>query len=756
MTFDHDDPRWTAYVLDELEDNDKAELESQLEKNAEARAYVEELRQTTDFLALELGGGEAAMLTDAQRAAITEAASETGSETASGSDEAAEAEESPAPADVIPIRRSSRRGWWIGGLGLATAAAAALLVLPRGQEKISKVALEEGRFSPASRESDRASVAGRPAEAAAASKRSVALDQGQSYGYTSSTDRAIAVAKPSTGVVSSDPHDVDVSSTESGLSRVAVGDVTTTAALDGYRNSNKNVVLGNQRSDALAFRLTRPGKPAATDDDGDADPATEKVRPPTDRANTESYDHVVDNPFVTVADDPRSTFSIDVDTAAYANMRRFLNSSRRPPQGAVRIEEMINYFSYEYPGPRTNAPFAVHVEMTQAPWNRQNKLMKIGIKGKEVSGKRPSANLVFLLDVSGSMESPNKLPLLRRAMSMLVDNLGKDDRVAIAVYAGASGLVLPPTPVSDKHVILSALERLQAGGSTNGGKGIELAYQVAAQNFVDGGINRVILATDGDFNVGTTSRSELVRLIEKKAKSGVFLTVLGFGMGNYKDATLEQLADHGNGNYAYIDTIGEARKVLVREISSTLVTIAKDVKIQLEFNPRHVSSFRLIGYENRVLAHQDFNDDKKDAGDIGAGHTVTALYELVPAGSSSGGRPAVDPLKYQRTTTPTEAALTDEWLTLKMRYKAPDGDTSKLSEWPITDRSVTLDRASRDLSFAAAVAAFGMILRDSRHRGDATLGLVEDLATRGAAVDRFGYRAEFLDLVKRARRLGVQ
>ena len=401
-------------------------------------------------------------------------------------------------------------------------------------------------------------------------------------------------------------------------------------------------------------------------------------RPPPRRDfNTESYDRIIENPFVRVEDDPRSTFSIDVDTASYANVRRFLEQGTRPPKDAVRIEELINYFSYDYPQPHGEPPFSISLEVAEAPWRKEHRLVRVGLKGREIrEGKRPSSNLVFLIDVSGSMRPSNKLPLLKKSMRMLADRLTENDTVAMVVYAGASGLVLPPTTGDQKRVILHALDNLHAGGSTNGGAGIELAYKCAVDGFIRGGINRVILATDGDFNVGITNQGDLIRLIENRRLSGVFLSVLGFGMGNLKDANLEKLADKGNGNYSYIDSESEARKGLVEQMNSTLVTIAKDVKIQIEFNPTRVQAYRLIGYENRVLAHQDFNDDRKDAGEIGAGHTVTALYEVVPSGVDMNV-PGTDPLRYQPSgeTAKTEldrvekAPHGDEMVFVKLRYK---------------------------------------------------------------------------------------
>ncbi len=472
--------------------------------------------------------------------------------------------------------------------------------------------------------------------------------------------------------------------------------------------------------------------------------------------NTEGYDRIYENPFLLVRQNPRSTFSIDVDTASYANVRRFLNGGTLPPKDAIRIEEMVNYFPYDYQPPDDDVPFAARVEVSACPWNQGHRLARIALKGREIpQEQRPAANLVFLLDVSGSMKDTNKLPLLKSAMRMLVGQLSGRDRVAIAVYAGASGLALPSTSCEEKAAILAALDRLEAGGSTNGGEGIRLAYRVAEENLAAEGINRVILCTDGDFNVGVTSQGDLTRLIEEKAESGVYLTVLGFGMGNYKDSTLEKLADKGNGNYGYVDTIHEARKLLVEQLAGTLVTIAKDVKIQVEFNPSRIGAYRLIGYENRMLRDEDFRDDTKDAGEIGAGHTVTALYELVPPGEEPK-LPEVDPLKYQDAAQPSQAARSDEILTLKLRYKQPDGDTSRELVFPVTDPDSPLADATIDFRFAASVAAFGMLLRDSQHKGEATYDMVLALADNAKDHDPFGYRAEYLQLVRTAKAMAVR
>ena len=467
--------------------------------------------------------------------------------------------------------------------------------------------------------------------------------------------------------------------------------------------------------------------------------------------DTEAYDHISENDFIAVRDEALSTFSIDVDTASYANVRRFLNNNNLPPAGAVRIEELINYFPYDYEPPAADGPpFAVHVEMAQCPWNPEHELARIALKGREIDfADRPPVNLVFLLDVSGSMRRANKLPYVQESMRLLVDKLGENDQVTTVVYAGNEGLALPTTTADHREVILTAIDQLQAGGSTNGGAGIQLAYDKAVENFIEGGVNRVILCTDGDFNVGVTSQSELVNLIERKAKSDVFLSVLGFGMGNYKDSTMEKLADKGNGNYAYIDTLSEARKVLVEQITGTLITIAKDVKIQVDFNPAQIAAYRLIGYENRMLAAQDFKDDAKDAGEIGAGHTVTALYELVPPGVPN---PAgeVEPSIYQTPAKPDQESDDNEVFTVRLRYKLPDADKSTLRLVAVERHDQEFDQASVDFRFAAAVAQFGMLLRDSEYAPKATWSNTRQIAAKSLGDDEDGYRAEFIRLVQEA------
>ena len=471
--------------------------------------------------------------------------------------------------------------------------------------------------------------------------------------------------------------------------------------------------------------------------------------------NTEDYAHIDENAFRRADEHPLSTFAIDVDGASYTNVRRFIQGeARRPVKDAVRIEELVNYFDYAYPEPEGDEPFAVYTEIGAAPWNAAHRLVHVGLQGRAIEGDRPASNLVFLLDVSGSMDMPNKLPLLKRAFGLLADELTEADRVAIVVYAGREALVLPSTPGSEKDAIRDAIEGLRAGGSTAGAKGIELAYQIAQQHFIEGGTNRVILATDGDFNVGVSSDAELVRLIEEKRASGTFLTVLGFGSGNLKDNKMEQLANHGNGAYYYIDSDLEARKVLVEELGATLHTIAKDVKVQIEFNPAHVAAYRLIGYENRLLAAEDFADDTKDAGELGAGHTVTALYEIVPVGvATDAAIRSRGELRYQQVAT-TDAA-DDELMLVKLRFKQPDGDTSRELRRPLRapDGDPAWEETTDDFRFAAAVAGFGMLLRESEHAGTTTLDDVERWAQGAIGSDDGHYRASFLDLLRTYRAL---
>lgn len=519
-----------------------------------------------------------------------------------------------------------------------------------------------------------------------------------------------------------------------------------TAVLGGARGGGESF-FGLRSSSAASAPLQRAGQPF----------------------HTEAYDAVEANRFLDAQGNPLSTFSIDVDTASYANVRRFLNAGQLPPAGAVRLEELVNYFPYALPQPDGDTPFSVTAEVSRAPWNEKHLLARIALKGREIAAdKLPPSNLVFLVDVSGSMNEPDKLPLLQTALRGLVQRLRPSDHVAMVVYAGNSGLVLPSTSGEDKSRILGAIDRLEAGGSTNGAAGIELAYQTAREHFLKNGNNRVILCTDGDFNVGVTSQSELVRLIDRERESGIFLSLLGFGTGNVKDSTMEKLADKGDGNYAYIDSAAEARKVLGQQMSGTLFTIAKDVKVQVEFNPATVAGYRLLGYEDRLLAKEDFNDDKKDAGEIGAGHTVTALYEIVPAGQALPESRPVDPLKYQSVAIDSLSArggiqplssqpsTLNDLFTVKLRYKAPTGGASKLLEKAVAGDAESLDKATADLRFASAVAAFAMKLRGGNDDATMDWSAIQQLARGALGEDPGASRAGFLTLVEKAKALSAE
>lgn len=469
--------------------------------------------------------------------------------------------------------------------------------------------------------------------------------------------------------------------------------------------------------------------------------------------NTEEYQKQIENKFIQSLKEPLSTFSIDVDNASYSNARRFIQSGQLPNSDAVRIEEFINYFDYDYKKPTGKHPFSVSTEISTAPWNEKHKLVHVGIQGKDIDyDNLAPSNLVFLIDASGSMGAENKLPLLRSSLKLLLSGLNKNDRIAIVAYAGAAGLVLESTPANETDKIMKALDAVSAGGSTAGGAGIQLAYSLAKDNLIKEGNNRVILCTDGDFNVGANSAQDLVKMIETKRNDGIYLTLCGFGMGNYKDHQMEELSNAGNGNYFYIDNIQEAKKVFVTQMRATLFTIAKDVKIQIEFNPAKVAAYRLIGYENRMLNKEDFNDDKKDAGELGAGHTVTALYEIIPVGVKSEFFPSVDDLRYQKDDkikeSYTAASSSDELLNLKLRYKKPNEDTSNLIVNPLKDDNIALEKTSNNFRFSAAVAEFGMILRNSEFKSKANYNQVIDLAKNAKGNDSEGYRSEFLKLVE--------
>ena len=511
----------------------------------------------------------------------------------------------------------------------------------------------------------------------------------------------------------------------------------------------KSQVAPAAEMDAL-MRAASPA-PAGAGVSGGVAAGIEPWRWQREPGNTENYNAINENRFLTAITTPVSTFSIDVDAASYSNVRRFLSQGTLPPVDAVRLEELVNYFPYRYPDRTGRHPFAVSTEVGPCPWEPEHRLVRIGLQAHRVPTRDlPPSNLVFLIDVSGSMQSPDKLPLVKQAFRALVKELRAQDRVAIVVYAGAAGLVLPPTSGGDQATILEAIDRLEAGGSTAGGAGIRLAYDVAREHFNREGNNRVILATDGDFNVGVSSDAEMVRLVERRREEGTFLTVLGFGTGNLKDAKMEQMADKGNGHYAYIDSYQEARKVFVQEFGGTLFTVAKDVKIQVEMNPARVRSYRLLGYENRLLNREDFADDRKDAGELGSGHSVTALYEVVPVGARPVAS-ADDSLIYQDVSVRPDARRSDELLTVRVRYKDPQGTVSRLLETPVKDRS--RGQASEDMRFASAVAGFALLLRDSEHKGGASFDQVLALARGARGDDESGYRGEFIGLVETAKSL---
>jgi Ca-activated chloride channel family protein len=482
--------------------------------------------------------------------------------------------------------------------------------------------------------------------------------------------------------------------------------------------------------------------------------SNQAMNTPSPIEDTESYKGIKENDFTSVKSSPLSTFSTDVDAASYSNVRRFINNGQLPPADAVRVEEMINYFNYNIAGPVNNDPVAIHTELSSAPWNPKHRLLRIALKAKTIAtDKLPASNLVFLIDVSGSMSGANRLPLVKSSLKMLVDQLRPQDKVALVVYAGAAGVVLPSTAGNKKETIKNAIDNLEAGGSTAGGAGIKLAYRIATENLMKKGNNRIILATDGDFNVGASSDDDMENLIEKERESGIFLSVLGYGMGNYKDSKMETLADKGNGNYAYIDNITEARKTLVSEFGGTLFTVAKDVKLQLEFNPAKVQAYRLLGYENRLLNKEDFNDDKKDAGDMGSGHTVTAFYEIVPAGVKDNYGVNVDPLKYQKNDDKVTSTGSAEMMTIKFRYKEPVSSKSQMKLVTVNDNPKDFNATSTDFKFASAVAEFGMLLRDSKFKQKSSYAHAIATARVGKGEDAEGYRSEFIRLAESAKLL---
>jgi len=735
----------TAYALGELSPTETADIETAIKNNPALQPELEAIQATIDHLEYHFEQDESPALSDTQREAIQRAAQ-------------------PA-RKTIPLALK-----W--GLPLSAAAALMIAVTLPTLERTKEVAAFSATSAPEESAFKLDTSTGIEVAALEPAPQLTIVEQGfrspESADVrtdalrTGRTQLADAGAKDAAvhALGNSAQFEMDADSEDrpavddqplvmKGLYAARSADIQSVGRPLAKKSLGTPPPFANKASAKIAMTHLEVSHPS---NDGEQ---TKSVLPAsTHGPSLEHYKATRENNFKRVADHPLSTFSIDVDTASYSNMRRFLSQGNRPPADAIRIEELINYFTYNYAPPTNKAPFAAHIESATCPWQPEHRLVRIGLKGKVLApAERPALNLVFLIDVSESMRDANKLPLVKNALKALLQQLDERDRIAIVVYAGASGLVLESTSAADQQRILDALDRLRAGGSTNGGAGIDLAYQTALTNFHNEGVNRVILCTDGDFNVGRIQTGDLIRDVETKANDGVFLSVLGFGMGNYKDSTLEQLADKGNGNYAYIDTYSEARKVLVEQMTGTLITIAKDVKIQVEFNPERVAGYRLIGYVNRMLKKEDFNDDKQDAGEIGAGHTVTALYEVVPAGQPVNRTPDVDSLKYQSDKIPGQATATEEMLTMKLRFKQPDAATSTNVEYPFIDDDQRFGEASEDFRFAASVAGLGMLLRDSQHHGGLTYDNIIDWSSNAQGKDPYGYRREFTTLVRDAKSL---
>jgi Ca-activated chloride channel family protein len=638
----------------------------------------------------------------------------------------------PMSKTSLPRRSGHRIHSWLAAAAVAALAWGVFIAIGRGRPAAPVFVASTDPSYPGSGPAQSA-----PAESAPAESRPQSVEAATSYVVSDHAETNDFGEDGTWGP--DDPVDgVTASSGQPLFDTIGIG---RGSGRGGFRNMTVRTSHG--ASDIIKTRSPRGARPK-----GDA----KFVAAPRTPIDNESYTSIDETPFRKVGDAPLSTFSIDVDTASYSNVRRFINKGEPPPADAIRIEELVNYFPTFDAAPAAGEPLAVRVESGVCPWETGHRLVRIALKSREIpTDRRTAGHLVFLIDVSGSMASDDKLPLLKRSLRMLVDQLGEDDWVSIVTYAESAGLVLAPTNGGDKNRIREAIDGLTAGGCTNGGAGIQLAYETAAKRMIAGAVNRVVLCTDGDFNVGIVNPNELVALIQEKAKAGVFLTILGFGMGNLKDSTMESLADRGNGNYAYIDGLVEARKVLVDQRLATIVTVAKDVKIQVEFNPARVASYRLLGYEDRALAARDFNDDRKDAGDMGAGRGVVALYEIEPTEGAGAARAGIDPLKYQNPNfQPSAAAASGETLTVKVRYKEPTGAESRLLEIPYKESG---DATSEDFRFAAAVAAFGLVLRDSPHKSAATLDLAIELASGALTRDPNGYRREFVTLAERAKSL---
>jgi Ca-activated chloride channel family protein len=720
-----DDPRLTAYALGELEGDERAAVEAALQTDAAARAAVDEIRATARQLEAALASEPEIILPPLKAKHV---------------------------APYATARKLVHFPYWAVA-GLAAACFAVVLVLH--EQTVVRVEEQRAAIMAEQEKADREMALKKSAEVAAEAK------------LTSYDEVTFPVPAIPAGRVELQSKRQEMA--EAGKTTALTGSLA--ASQPAEEETVKLQVFDAAAAPAHGYSAseTTTGTRVNADIAGVNNSVAYNF-PARTRAggfNTEAYAYHADSDFLSVAQNPLSTFALDVDTASYANVRRFLQAGEMPPADAVRIEELVNYFPYAYAAPQNNAPLAATLEVAAAPWAPAHRLVRIGLKAREVTAAaRPAENLVFLIDVSGSMDEPNKLPLVQQSLRLLLEQLRPDDRVAIVIYAGESGLALPSTPASHRREILEALDALHAGGSTNGARGLELAYDIAKANFITGGVNRVILATDGDFNVGVTSEGGLVRLVEDEARSGVALTALGFGTGNYKDETFKLLADKGHGNYGYVDTLDEAKKLLVEQAGGTLVTVAKDVKVQVEFNPAKVQAYRLIGYDDRMLKKEDFNNDAITAGDVGAGHTVTALYEIVPAGVEPPATPGVDALKYQKPSAEGQRPeargersevgdqkTNPELLTVKVRYTPIEGGAGRRLEFPLADRGAAFAEASMDFKFAAAVAGFGMILRDSPDKGGATLAEVEQWAGQGLGLDAGGYRAEFIGLVHQAEKL---
>lgn len=811
MNLTPDSPELTAYVLGELPPHQRAGVEAALQASPALAAEVEALRQTADDLASALAMPEAVPVLDpARRSEILAAAEQrVASPAPSTATDPAHHHENPpdAPGWMEPLRTSAAQWlqtWWPVAGAVAASAAIAVWITTRDGHDATTVALQDLRYqrlpvTPTNAAARKAVTNPPPATPAsadskktalAAAKGSAALDSlslattppapirpREPYQSEARVSRRVDLAKAKPLSEASAPSPAPVPeprlAQRYGL-RPSAAPSSSAAPMPAPLPSPAPAGARGGQSFSGGLAGMAPGQPADADGLGRAERGERRegsqVRgeaPGYDRAMVEppgeGYAAIVENEFRPVAAAPLSTFGLDVDTASYANVRRFLREGALPPRDAVRVEEMINYFRYPYPEPRSEHPVSVSVEVAESPWREGCKLVRVGIQARSVErAPRPAANLVFLVDVSGSMAPENKLPLVKRSLRLLLDRLGPRDRVALVTYAAGSQVLAEPTPVdaAGKAALTRVIDRLQAGNGTHGSAGIQAAYALAARNLNPENVNRVLLCTDGDFNIGATRHDELLDLITEQARTGVFLTVLGYGMGNYQDATMELLADKGNGQYAYIDSFQEARKVLGEELESTLVTVAKDVKAQVEFNPARARSYRLVGYENRALRDRDFADDTKDGGELGAGHQVTVLYEVEPVAGSVAG---AGPLRYQAAPGEEEAVRRrlkrgheDELLVVKLRYKQPDGATSRLLEVPVKDADRTLAEASPDTQFAAAVASQAMLLRGSAHVGAMRWEDVLRLAERGVGPDREGYRSEFVDLVRRAAQLAPQ